>query len=276
MTTQTLRVGPWTVAFRGLDAALAMALQERWGPFAGAADAGEPAMRVEVQETSPSAGLGHWSPGERYRVEAVPGPGIPTVRSYGFVLRATAPATFTLGLVPGVEEPATRRLDNAARLLVARLALGAGGFAMHAAGVLDGTRAHLLAGPSRSGKTTAVAALRWPSLGDDFAVVVPRGNDGWAAVATPFDNAEAVPASAPTGAWPLAAVWRLAQEPSGALRTLPATAAATMLTACAAFPWALPDMAEPLVTATVRCAREVRCGVLAFARDTDLRALLAG
>jgi hypothetical protein len=47
-----------------------------------------------------------------------------------------------------------------------------------------------------------------------------------------------------------------------------------MLTACAAFPWALPDLAGALLEATVRCAREVRCGVLAFARDTDLGALL--
>ena len=48
-----------------------------------------------------------------------------------------------------------------------------------------------------------------------------------------------------------------------------------MLSACAAFPWALPDLAEALVSATVRCASEVECGVLTFARDTDLRALLS-
>jgi hypothetical protein len=61
---------------------------------------------------------------------------------------------------------------------------------------------------------------------------------------------------------------------TGALRPLGTAAAAAMLSACAVFPWAVPDLADPLVGATVRCAGEVDCGVLTFARDTDLRELL--
>ena len=202
MTTATLRIGPWTLAFQRLDAALTDALAQRSGPFFSPQGAGEPTLSIRVGEAAAGTVLPRWSPGETYRMEAMPGPGIPAVRSYGFVLAPRAPGVFALDLAPDAEEPVVRRVDNATRLLVARLALGAGGFAMHAAGVVDGGRAHVLAGPSRSGKTTAVTSLGWPSLGDDFAAVIP-GGDGWSAPATPF-NSEAVPATTPTGAgrWP--------------------------------------------------------------------------
>jgi hypothetical protein len=254
---------------------LAAELDGRWGPFVSAEDGGEPAIRIQVGEAGGGTALPHWSPGEPYRIQAVPGEGAPGVRSYGFVLDPVAPDAFRLGLVRDSEEPAARRLENAARVLVTRLALSAGGIALHGAVVLAEHGAHVLAGPSRAGKTTAVGSLRWPSLGDDFAVVVPDGGR-WQALATPFDNREAVPTTALTGAWPLLSVWRLEQGPSGALRELRGARAAAMLTACAAFPWALPDLADALVAAAVRCAGEVRCGVLTFARDTDLRGLLGG
>lgn len=273
MTERTLRVGPWTIAFRGLEPALARALDVRWGPFLGA---GSPAgVEVRVGPAAPGATLAPWARGERYRIEAVPGPGVPAVRSYGFVLAPSRHGAFELGLDPHGREPAERRVDNAARLLVTRLALQAGGFALHGAAVIEDKRARVLAGPSRAGKTTAVTSLGWPVLGDDFAVMLPAGSGAWQVAATPFDNSEAIPSSALTGSWPVAAVWRLEQGGEGGRRRLPATAAAAMLSACAAFPWALPDLAEALVTATVRCAAEVECGVLTFARDTDLRALLS-
>ncbi len=273
MTARTLRVGPWTIAFQGLEPALARALDVRWGPFV---DAGSPAgVEVRVGRAAPGATLAPWARGERYRMEAVPGPGVPAVRSYGFVLASSDHGGFALDLDPQGREPAERRLENAARLLVTRLALQAGGFAFHGAAVIEDGRARVLAGPSRAGKTTAVTSLGWPVLGDDFAVVLPEGNGSWKVAATPFDNSEAIPSSAVTGSWPLAAIWRLEQGAEGALRRLPATAAAAMLSACAAFPWALPDLTDALVVATVRCAAEVECGVLTFARDTDLRALLS-
>jgi len=269
LTTRTLRVGPWSVAFHGLPDALATTLDARWGPFVSLT-AAAPTLAVQVGEAPTGATLGPWAPGERYRMEPLSG----GVRSYGFVVTPAGKGAFKLDLAPS-EEPAERRVENAVRLLVARLALQAGGFALHGAAVLDDRRAHVLAGPSRAGKTTAVAALGWPSLGDDFAVVLPE--DGrWIAAATPFDNREAVAAGSSTGTWPLAAIWRLEQGPEGALRRLTGPAAAAMLSACAAFPWALPDLTEPLVQATVRCAGEVECGVLTFALDTDLRGLLGG
>ena len=274
MATRTLRVGPWSVAFQDLDPALAQALDARWGPFVEAGAAA--GLAVRVGEAVPGATLAPWGQGERYRMEAVPGPGIPTVRSYGFVLAHAGPGAFTLDLLGESEERADRRMDNAARLLVARLALEAGGFALHGAAVLEEGRARVLAGPSRAGKTTAVTALGWPSLGDDFAVLLPKGRRRWVAAATPFDNREAVLPTAPRGTWPLTAIWRLEQGAGGALRPLGTAAAAAMLSACAVFPWAVPDLADPLVAATVRCAGEVDCGVLTFARDTDLRGLLAG
>lgn len=274
MTTRTLRVGPWSVAFHGLSHALAATLDARWGPFVSPAEP-EPTIQVRVGEAAAGATLGAWTRGERYRMEAVPGAGIPAVRSYGFVVAPLEDGVFALDLSPLDEEPGERRVENAARLLVARLALQWGGFALHGAAVLDDGRARVLAGPSRAGKTSAVTALGWPSLGDDFAVLLPE-NGQWIAAATPFDNREAVAAGAFTGTFPLAAIWRLEQAREGARRRLTRTAAAAMLSACAAFPWALPDLTDALVAATVRCAGEVECGVLAFALDTDLRGLLAG
>ena len=274
MTTRTLRVGPWAVAFHEVPEALGARLDDRWGPFVTPA-VSAPSLDVRLGEAAPGATLGPWKPGETYRMEAVPGPGVPAVRSYGFVLAPTAPRAFALDLVVGTEEPAERRVENAARLLVARLALEAGGFALHGAAVLDGGRALVLAGPSRAGKTTAVAALGWPSLGDDFAVVVPW-KGVWAAAATPFDNRERIPAGAFTGTAALAAIWGLEQGAQGGRRLLGARGGASTLLTCAAFPWALPDLTDALVTATVRCAGQVECGILTFALDTDLRALVRG
>ena len=275
MKARTLRVGPWAIAFHGLEPVLARALDVRWGPFVSEPVSGA-TVEVRVGEAAPGTTLPPWTRGERYRVEAVPGPGIPGVRSYGFVLTASAAGTFALDLLRRGEEPAERRVDNAARLLVTRLALQSGGFALHGAAVVEDGHARVLAGPSQAGKTTAVTSLGWPVLGDDFAVLLPSPTGGWVAAATPFDNSEAVPSSSATGTWPLRAVWRLEQGSEGALRKLAAPAAAAMLSACAAFPWALPDLADALVAGTVRCAAEVDCGVLTFARETDLRALLSG
>lgn len=268
-----LRVGRFALDFTGLDPALASALDRRWGPFLGLAGEDPADLTVAVAQAGPEVGLGPWAPGEAYRVEADRGPEGPRVRSYGFSLDAAGSGGFTLRLVTGSPEPLERRVDNAARLLVARLALGAGGFALHGAGVLDGARAHVLAGRSRAGKSTAVASLGWPSLGDDFAVVVP-GTAGWEAVAVPFDNAESVPPDAAIGAFALGSLWRLEQGAQGARTALTTTAAATAITSCAAFPWAVPDLADRLLASVLRCAREVPCGVLTFARDSDLRALL--
>jgi hypothetical protein len=270
-----LRVGRFALDVAGLEPGLAAEVDDRFGPFLDRSDGPDGDVRVEVVPAGPQVGLGPWSPGESYRIEADAGGGIPRVRSYGFALEPAGERAFALRLVSDFPEPAARRLENALRLLVARLALGAGGLALHGAGVLEGGRAHVLAGPSRAGKSTAVASLGWPSLGDDFAVVLP-GDAGWEAAAVPFDNAERVAPGSPVGVWPLAALWRLEKGAAGGSTRLSPSAAAAALAACAAFPWALPDLTEAWLSAALRCAREVPCAVLTFARETDLRRILGG
>jgi hypothetical protein len=166
-------------------------------------------------------------------------------------------------------------LDNAARYLVARLAIVNGGLALHGAGVRRAGRAWIFAGPSGAGKSTAVRlSLPAVSLGDDLAVVLPF-EGGWAAPALPFDNAEVAPQAGVRGLTPLAGVLRLFQaerhrveHPSGVL-------AQASLLACAAFPWALPDLADRAGESVAQLAASGLYAHLHFALDSGFWPLLA-
>ena len=92
---------------------------------------------------------------------------------------------FKVSVVETHAEPFGRVLDNVARYLVARMVSKRGGLALHGAGVLRGERGWIFAGPSGSGKSTASRlSAPSPSLGDDFAVVMPEGT-GFATCALP-------------------------------------------------------------------------------------------
>lgn len=274
---RSLALGHHLVRLEGLDRALAEQLDERWGGFVERAAAGAaPRLTLRAYDAGGDRWLGPAEPGEHYRLEARSAASRRFVASYHFALAPDpGPDGWRIGVTEQDDEPRPRILDNAVRYLAARLALEDGGFALHAAGVLRDGQAYLLAGPSRSGKTTATRfAQPARSLGDDFALVF-RAGAGWHAPALPFDNSERVPADAVRGVFPVAGIWRLEQAAATRSETLPAGRAAATLLGCAAFPWALPESADRLLEHAHRFVAEARFRVLHFSPTAEIWTHLA-
>ena len=265
-----LRIGDTCIRLEGLDRPLAVQLERRWGGFLSPAARGNPFYTVRLLD-SDDGWLERAAAGERYRIEALNDPAHRVVVSYNFALRlADRPDLWQAAVHEGGSEPVERIVENVMRYLTARLALEQGGFAMHAAGVLRAGRASVLAGPSRAGKTTAVA-LSAPasSLGDDMAVVVPK-KVGWCVPALPFDNAERIDHEPPEGLFPLAGIWRLHQAGRSRVEHPSRILAVASLMGCTAFPWALPEFAGLLLERVRRVVTEGLFAHLHFRKDADL------
>ena len=246
--TVALALGEWCLALDGLDDALADTLESRWAGFTVPAGGAAPMRVLRVVRGGESLWLPHWKPFERYRIEGGVEGGVPFARSYHFALAPDARGdSWRLALADEADEPFERVVENVVRYMVARIAAEAGGFALHGASVLREGRAYVFAGPSRSGKSTAVA-LSAPaaSLGDDFAVLLPHGT-GWRVPAVPFDSSEKAPPKPETALFPVVGIWRLFQAAESRLETVPPTIAAASLMGCAAFPWAMPDLSESVL-----------------------------
>lgn len=271
---RALRVADELLVLDGLDEALAGVLEARWGPYLEAAPPGPASWAVRLRRRE-GEGFIAASPGELYRIELREEGGRRVVVSYNFVLaEAGRPGQFAAAVRLDGDEPPGRVLDNLARSLVARMAVARGGFAMHGAGILVGEQAFIFAGPSNSGKTTAVGlAAPTASLGDDFAVTFP-GDGGWQVPGLPFDNAERVLAPARPGPHPLAAILRLVQAPEHRLERPPAALAVAALMGCVAFPWTMPEAGEALLEAVSRLVADGRFARLHFAKDSGFRPLL--
>ena len=266
---RTLLVGDRRIGLEGLDRGLAGDLDRRWGGFLereGAAD-----VTLRVYRSRSGGWLDPWKPGEQYRIEPLDRSVARVIASYNFALCADPePGGWRVAVHVQESEPTERLFENAVRYLVARLGVEAGGFALHAAGVLHRERAWLFAGPSRAGKSTAVGlAAPAVSLGDDFALVLP-GDGEWRVPALPFDNSERARPDPPRGTFPLAGIWRLhksevtrAEQPLGQL-------ALASLMSCLAFPWALPEFSEALLDHSQRYLDQGRFRDLHFSREADL------
>jgi hypothetical protein len=277
--TRTLGIGSWQIRIDGLDDALAAALERRFGPFLGTESTPAPRATVTFLRAGAAGWLESPAPGEHYRLEAVYGPQRRVIASYNFGLSCAKDegqgSIWRVGLTEQSREPLERVADNALRVVVAHLALAEGGFAMHAACVLFEDRAWLLAGPSRSGKTTAVGLARPArSLGDDFALTV-RHDGEWVVPATPFDNAERVDHAAPSGLFPLAGIFRLHQDRTTWLERPAASRAIASLMGCMAFPWAMPEESGNLLERAGRLVGDGRFAHLHFRKDADLWTVLA-
>lgn len=266
-------MGWTTFRFSGLDDALAAELQTRWGshlepPLSPMADV----VRIVRGDASPW--LPPASPGDVYRFEGHADADGVVVRSHNFALARPAHGVWTLALNDDPGEPTARMMDNAARYLVARSAIGDGGLAFHGAGVERGGRAWIFVGPSRAGKSTAVS-LSAParSLGDDFAVVLPE-ESGFGAHAVPFDNAEVAPRGAPVDPVPLEGILKLHQAATPRLTCPSRLAAQASLVACAAFPWAYPDLIDRLQANAEAILEAGLFAHLEFAKDPSFWALL--
>lgn len=272
--TRELSIGDDTIRFEGLSAAFAATLEARWGGYLSAAKTGPARITVRVVRGDGELWLPQWRPGESYRIEADAVAGPLVVRSYHFALGPEVTGAWRLAVEAGESEPVGRVLDNAARYLVARLALDRGGLAVHGAGVRRGRHAWVFTGKSGAGKTTA-SRLSAPaqSLGDDFAVIVPT-DDGWAAVALPFDNTEKAPKVPVPGLTSLAGVFRLFQADRHMLERPSGVWAQASILACTAFPWALPDLSGRAGEAVARLAASGLFGHLHFAPDPGFWSLL--
>jgi len=273
-----LRLGPFDLRLEGLDPELAAELDDRWGPFVAPGPGGGSGIAIAVFDAGERPWLGTPErPDPLYRVEAHGPPARRVVLSRQFALGADPadPRRYRLGLASGPELRG-RMIENAARLVAAHLALDREGFALHAAGVLHAGRAYLFAGPSRSGKSTAVAASAPArSLGDDFGLVIhERGR--FLAVAVPFDGSERAPLDAVQGAFPVAAIWRLYQAAELRVERPSARVAAASLLSCAAFPWAYPERAAELLEHVQRFVTSFEFAHLHFARTSDLHANIFG
>ena len=270
-----LAIGADSIRFEGLSDAFAAILDARWGGFLAPSRGGAARMVVRTVRGDGSTWLPRWRPGEGYRIEADATAGPLVVRSYHFALGPEVSGAWRLAVEDQSAEPVGRVLDNAARYFVARLAIEQGGLALHGAGVRRGRRAWIFAGPSGSGKTTAVR-LSAPaeSLGDDFAVVLPF-EGGWAAPALPFDNREVAPPDPIRGLTPISGVWRLFQAERHSVERPPGVLAQASLLACAAFPWAIPDLADRAGESVAQIAASGLFGHLHFALDPGFWPLLS-
>lgn len=260
-----LRIGDWRLRVEGLDGALADGLDERWGGFVVPDNGMEPLLALRVVQGD---GRGFERPrrGEVYRVEVdFSGPARPLLWSYNYAARPDRddPRAWKVAL-HDEGEPVTRIVENVVRYLVARTTVGMGGIALHGAGVLHEGRAHLFAGGSRAGKSTAVRLSRpRVSLGDDFALCIPSRRQ-WHAAAVPFDNSERAATAPPPGWYPVAGIWRLHQADSTRLETPPPPRAVASLMSCVAFPTVLGDLADSILRHVGAYVAEGRFGELHF------------
>jgi hypothetical protein len=270
-----LTIGDRTIRFEGLTAAFAAAIAARWGGFVAAAGSEPPGIVVRTVRGDGATWLPRWRPGDGYRLEADAAGGPLVVRSYHFALGPEISGSWRLAVEDQSDEPVGRIFDNAARYLVARTAIERGGLALHGAGLRRRGRAWIFAGPSGAGKSTLMR-LSAPaeSLGDDFAVILPDAG-GWVSAALPFDNAEIAPREPARGLIPLEGIFRLYKAARHRVERPKGVLAQASLLACAAFPWALPDLADRAGESVAAIAASGKFGHLHFAPDAGFWPLIA-
>ncbi|NJN64009.1 MAG: hypothetical protein HC882_03455 [Acidobacteria bacterium] len=114
-------------------------------------------------------------------------------------------------------------VENFLRVMLQAAAFARESFLLHAAPIIDGDRAVLLAGPSGAGKSTAAAyALPRPALSDDLALI-DLSREEPRVITVPLYQADP-PGQRLRGSFPIAALVRLRQAPED--EVVPMSAAA--------------------------------------------------
>jgi hypothetical protein len=264
-----------SIRIEGLDDALAEVLDARWGAFIQRPNDERPDYALRLFQDRTSGWMRSEQPVELYRLEAINDTAHRVIVSYHFAMCAEADSRiWRLAMADQEREPLGRVVENGVRYMVARLAVERGGFALHGAGVLRDGLAYIFAGPSRSGKTTAVAlAAPATSMGDDFAVIVPR-EGRWCSPAVPFDNVERVRHQPPAGLHEIAGIWRLHQATEMRVEKPIASLAVASLMGCTAFSWTLPEFSGTLLEQVRAFVFEGRFAHLHFSREGDLWSVL--
>lgn len=270
---RSLVLGGHALRLEGLDDELALQLDRRWGGFLRRAHTGEASTTLRLLRGGPQSWLRR-SPaqGGQYRLEAFNDPGRRVIASEHFAMCAEPQEDCWRVAVTDrpAMEPLERVLDNVCRILAGRLALAQGGFALHAAGVLREGRAHIFAGPSRAGKSTAVAlAAPAQSLGDDFSLVLEAGGR-WLTCAVPFDNSERILETPAEGTWPVDGIWRLHQSRESRVERPQDRLAIASLMSCVAFPWLFPELAHATLEHVGGLVHSGRFAHLHFNKDAAL------
>ena len=262
-----LAVGDHAFRFEGLSDDQTAALEHCWGPYF-TTDSGLPVDRtIQVSDGGRGVWLAEPKAGELYRIEPRTTPSGVVALSYAFAVGPGPDGSWRLALAMDSDEPAVQSLENATRVMVARMAVERGGFAMHSAGVLREGKAWIFTGPSGAGKSTAVR-LSAPavSLGDDFGLVLP-GSDGWVTPPLPFDNAHEIVERPAETNFPVAGIWRLFKADRVRIEHPTGLGAVTSLSSCLALPWAMPDLAGAALEQVDRFCRDARFGHLHFGLD---------
>ena len=270
-----LAVGDSAFRFEGLSDDQAAALERSWGPYI-TPHSGLPVDRtIRVSNGGSGVWLAEPKAGELYRIESRTTRSGVIVLSYAFALGPGPDGSWRLALDTDSSEPATQSLENATRVMTARMAVERGGFAMHSAGVLRDGKAWIFTGPSGAGKSTAVRlAAPAVSLGDDFGLVLPSP-DGWVTPPLPFDNAPAIVERPGGSSFPVVGIWRLFKADQPRVEHLSGLAAVTSLSSCLALPWVLPDLAGAMLEQIGQFCEESHFGHLHFGLDTDFWGLLS-
>jgi hypothetical protein len=215
------------IEIEGLDAALAAALRDRFGVYAGGVTPGpsrapSPVLRVlfaredrdyfidppEVAEFNPV-----WLACDGKRIRYV-----------GHQLAGWFDTSARRGeilLTRGTYEPELRALENYLRCAVAWAAAECGGALVHGASAVRNGKGYLFYGESGAGKSTLSSVnTRARVVSDDLSLLLPRPGGGLDLVGSPFRGTyeEGEPV---VGRFPLAAGFRIVKDDRAEVRPQP-------------------------------------------------------
>jgi hypothetical protein len=256
--------------FDGLAADLARRVAEEWRAFL-AAPRGEPFLHVTVEYAEERAPQGEYQP-KQMRSSLRPRGARFWMPEGSAEIGLSGRARIRLSRELGRREYYT--LVNLTRACLAWLLPGREGMLLHAAGLIVGERAFLLAGAEGSGKSTWARAGEEGGarvLSDDL-VLVDGAGERLEALGAPFRSThEAV---CGPGRWPLAAILFPRHGSPPAAEPTPGLLASARLTANLTFV-AEAVGADPRLDALLqRVAREIPCADLTFAPDPSFLQLL--
>lgn len=266
----TVSVGPIRVRVEGMGDALFEAALARYGHFLSDA----PPLHAFTVHGGAS---GYLEPSEdRFlRLEQASLPQGTTLLSHDFAAWRLGPDGMLRLSRSQDPEQSLRAVENYLRWIVADLALDAGGFVLHAAGLVRDGRAHVFFGASGAGKSTVASMSPECALLSDDLVLLLRREDAWRAATTPFAGTLPQEEKDP-GTYPLAGLYSLNQWPRHEVRTVESLAKGVgMVLACCPFvaePSARRDRLAPLVE---ECCRAVRPCELRFSKDPGFWQLIA-
>jgi hypothetical protein len=216
-----IEVSGIAVEYQGLPQDAAGAMRAHYGPFLGPpTGAGRP-LRVEVRraEVDYFVPPGFTRGPEDYRMLTAHDGRI--FRTTSYRLASWIDVAARRGVVAfgrGELDPPLRAFENFLRSAVAWLAIDAGGFFLHGAGIVRGGSAFLFYGPSGAGKSTLAALSDEGTVISDDLTLLLRSGGRLVASGGPFRGTY-TRGAAVTGLFPIAGFYRLRK--SDVLRVAP-------------------------------------------------------